>query len=523
MINQSTLRISASFACLAVFVIFMAQWLGYIPDEGQLVRNSRAVLSEALAVQFSINVQQQQKGSLPAIMKAVVERNPDIKAIALTTLNNELVARYGDDINSKNEQSTIDYMVVPIFYDNEKWGVLQVSFTPLLRPWWKFVDSTLYQLLIFVGIISFIFYLLLIRKMLVHIDPNKAVPDRVKKALNGFTEGAVIIDDRGAVVLTNQSFETRIDLHSTKLIGKKLSNLAWSHAETSQNHDAPLPWELALKGNKRRNHATLHFQKTETEILTMVANSTPIYDNKHQLRGALVSFSDVTELEKMNRELESMSHFLRHEMNNALSGATSTIALLEKSTQLNETDKRLLSRASQSHRVIGHLLDSVNKANTIEASFAEETSNPIRIDEIVSDSVSRYSTMFDESEFTYQSDNQPIVILGQEERIVQMLDKLATNAVDHGDKHAPVVFSCHKQESRVIISIKSQGAALPENKLAIFDLFASFSQDAVTNQNQGIGLYVVKLIAEGYGGRVSAHDRKDVTGAEFIIELPLAE
>jgi len=41
------------------------------------------------------------------------------------------------------------------------------------------------------------------------------------------------------------------------------------------------------------------------------------------------------------------------------------------------------------------------------------------------------------------------------------------------------------------------------------------------NENQGIGLYTVKIIAELYGGSVVARDRDDVTGAEFVITLPV--
>lgn len=522
MINRDTLRISGSLAGLAIFVIFIASWLGYIPDEQQLRAQSRAALSEALAIQFSITVQQKNINSIPITIKAVVERNPDIKAIKFSTNAGKVIGSYGNATTPKSENSTINYMVVPIFQDNKKWGRLEISFKALTdKAWWHFIDSTFYQLIVFVGIVLFLFYFLLIRKTFNYLDPNKVIPERVKKALNALTEGVVIVDTRGVIALTNVSFENKINSKINHLIGAKLSELSWSHTVSNENN--LLPWDKSLSEEKSCNHITLKFKKSDDSVLTLITNCTPLYDSRKNLRGALVSFSDVTELEKMNQDLESMAQFLRHEMNNALIGASSTISLLETSENLDESNKKLLSRAHQSHRVIRYLLESASNANSIKESFSKEETYPLNLDKIISETVSKYDSTYGSNAFIYRSDGEPVIALGEEERIVQMLDKLATNAIDHGNNGTPVIFTCSKNKNSAIISVKNEGAALQADKKAMFDLFSSFSQNAAASQNQGIGLYVVKLIAETYGGNVHARDRKDVSGAEFIIELPLAE
>ena len=113
------------------------------------------------------------------------------------------------------------------------------------------------------------------------------------------------------------------------------------------------------------------------------------------------------------------------------------------------------------------------------------------------------------------------MIRGLEERIIQMLDKLTTNAIDHADVDSSILFSCSKENNKAILTVANQGLPLPENKEVIFELFSSFREDELENKNQGIGLYVVRLIAQAYDGSVVAKDREDVTGAEIIIELPL--
>ena len=128
--------------------------------------------------------------------------------------------------------------------------------------------------------------------------------------------------------------------------------------------------------------------------------------------------------------------------------------------------------------------------------------------------------MYSDNSFEFRSDENALIILGQEERIIQLLDKLTGNAIDHSDRGAPIIYTCSKDNDRAVIKVANQGKPLPEDIQGIFDLFASYRTETATRHNQGIGLYVVKFIAEAYGGTVEARDRQDVTGAEFIIRLP---
>ncbi len=57
----------------------------------------------------------------------------------------------------------------------------------------------------------------------------------------------------------------------------------------------------------------------------------------------------------------------------------------------------------------------------------------------------------------------------------------------------------------------------------MFDLFVSLrTPSRKTDDNFGLGLYIVKLITESHGGQVNAYDLNDETGAVFEVTLPLA-
>ena len=108
--------------------------------------------------------------------------------------------------------------------------------------------------------------------------------------------------------------------------------------------------------------------------------------------------------------------------------------------------------------------------------------------------------------------------------MIQLLDKLVSNAVEHSDRNAPIQITVNPDHGKALLRVSNQGEALPEDKQAMFDLFVSFrTQERKTDENFGLGLYIVKLIAESHGGHIAAYDLADKTGAVFEVNLPLLE
>jgi signal transduction histidine kinase len=99
---------------------------------------------------------------------------------------------------------------------------------------------------------------------------------------------------------------------------------------------------------------------------------------------------------------------------------------------------------------------------------------------------------------------------------------LVNNAFDHSRLNAPIMVSLRNQSSYTELSVINEGAKLPEDKDKMFDLFVSL-RDAGhwKSDNLGLGLYLVKLIAEWHGGSVQAHDLPKKDGAVFTVMIPL--
>jgi PAS domain-containing protein len=179
------------------------------------------------------------------------------------------------------------------------------------------------RFLAFVSVAGFVGYFFFMKRILRQLDPSGTIPTRVKTALDGLAQGVVMIDTRDKIILANNAFCRAVGESVTSLIGSGLSTLSWKSAELSATVSAH-PWTEAILDKQPQANRPLLLDILEGEPRRFVVNTVPIMDDASTLQGALVSFYDVTDLDRSNvslreaiNELE-LSHIKIHEKNQEL-------------------------------------------------------------------------------------------------------------------------------------------------------------------------------------------------------------
>lgn len=113
-------------------------------------------------------------------------------------------------------------------------------------------------------------------------------------------------------------------------------------------------------------------------------------------------------------------------------------------------------------------------------------------------------------------------ILGDREALDQLFDNLLRNAVKYSPNADRVDVRVRTQDGGVTVEIEDYGQGIDEDDLP--KLFQRFfrAKNAEGIEGTGIGLSVVKVIAEQHGGSVSIASRRG-QGATFTVCLPAAE
>lgn len=100
-----------------------------------------------------------------------------------------------------------------------------------------------------------------------------------------------------------------------------------------------------------------------------------------------------------------------------------------------------------------------------------------------------------------------------------VLLNLLSNAVRYAPEGTEITLRLEMENRRILLRILDQGPGIPQDNLKnIFEAFYRVPGSATGGV--GLGLAIVKALIEAHGGRVYAQNRKDMSGAEFVVELP---
>lgn len=123
---------------------------------------------------------------------------------------------------------------------------------------------------------------------------------------------------------------------------------------------------------------------------------------------------------------------------------------------------------------------------------------------------------------TVESDVVGLVALADSQRLTQVIDNLATNAVKYGASGGVVTFRAGHSASGVRIEVSDKGPGItPEKQAQLFEPFNRLGLERSSVEGHGIGLALAKRLVELQGGTIGVESTPG-EGATFWVELPAA-
>jgi len=237
------------------------------------------------------------------------------------------------------------------------------------------------------------------------------------------------------------------------------------------------------------------------------------------------SISDMlTRLAHYTRYLERMPDTLAHELNNPLNVVNSSLENLG-TLHTDIAKSKYMSRARNGVNRLASLLASLTEAGNLEEALETEHHEKFNLNKMLA----MYMEGFKESHpefkqgFITQLPEHQVILEGSPDHIAQMMDKLLDNAMDFCVPGQPVSFSLSVWHQQAIIKIMNIGKTLPEGmEERLFDPMISLRQKGESRSHLGMGLHIVRLIANAHGGTVGARNNEAGNGVVFEIRLPLA-
>ncbi len=234
--------------------------------------------------------------------------------------------------------------------------------------------------------------------------------------------------------------------------------------------------------------------------------------------------SVLSQLEAQGRYREKMADNLEHEMRTPLAGASASLKnLANELTDQPEHIKNYISWAIGDIKRMENLLTDIRDATSLNNALQHDFKEQFNLSEALSIWLEHsWKKTFNEVDFLFSKDDSDIHIQGDPDRIRQMIDKLIENAVAFHKKGSPVTLHLETQAANILIQISNVGPHIPTNLLEeIFNSMVSIRETADKNPHLGLGLYIVRTIAEHHQGTVTAENIEGAEpGVRFSIQLP---
>ena len=322
---SATNRITLSLVAMMLTTLLSAHLLGLMPNEREAILRGRESLCESIAIQCSVYASRGDLDAIETCFKAISSRNPDIQSMGLRRTDGSLVLATDEHgalwHPESSPASTNTRVEVPIYHGSEQWGTAEVSFAPPRPTSWvgQYVHPLL-ALCIFCVIGTVFLFGYYLKQVLTLLDPTRVVPQRVRAALDTLSEGLILLDPQGRIVMANQSFAATVESSVEQLIGKQATSLPWTERKevlpgaresslvASEIH---APWVEVLADGQSRQGSLLSIQAADNRSKTFSVSASPICDDAGRQRGAIASFEDVTRLEQKKNELASALQSLR--------------------------------------------------------------------------------------------------------------------------------------------------------------------------------------------------------------------
>mgnify|MGYP000011655901 FL=1 len=224
-------------------------------------------------------------------------------------------------------------------------------------------------------------------------------------------------------------------------------------------------------------------------------------------------------LGQYTRYLEKLPDTLAHEMHNPLNVVNSSLENLQYTNQDLRDNKYLLRAQKGVHR-LRSILTSLTEAASLKEALEQESDQFERFDlkQLVTSCVEGYQQVYTDRTIRIDALPGPFHTEGVPDRMAQLLDKLVDNAIRFstiGD----IVVQIGLAHELISLSVLNRGPALPQDiEHRLFDPMVSSAKDA-REAHLGLGLYVVRLIAEFHGGSVKAENRQDLSGVIVTVTL----
>ncbi len=158
----------------------------------------------------------------------------------------------------------------------------------------------------------------------------------------------------------------------------------------------------------------------------------------------------------------------------------------------------------------------------VDAGQLELRREPVDLRQVVENAMTLLKPLADQKQVELKSDLQNVQVVGDAERLGQVLTNLLNNAITYNREGGKVRLCLASEDGNATLTISDTGLGIATDDLPrIFERFYRGDKARTSNGGIGLGLAICQEVVHSHGGRI------DVTslvgeGTTFTVRFPLS-
>jgi PAS domain S-box-containing protein len=386
------------------------------------------------------------------------------------------------------------------------------------------------------------------------ITESKKAEEALRRALDfdetvmsSMGEGLYTVDSEGRVTFMNPAAQKMFGWSLDEILGRRIHDVVHhSHRDgTSFPAEECAGLKVLRDGAGLSDYEDVFIRKDGT-FFDVVYSSSPLRTGAKV--GLAVVFRDISErkqaeaererllaaeqearaeAEKANRLKDEFLATLSHELRNPLNVVIGYAEILRRSTESHKHEfvvkaaETIRRNALAQSQLVSDLLD-LSRLQMGKLSLERQ---PVSLSTIISDAIETVRSEATAKSITLEVDLDPdvVVVEGDPIRLGQIAWNLLNNAIKFTPAKGTVKIALAQGEETARLTVADSGQGIsPEFLPHVFEMFRQ--ADASTARRQGgmgIGLALVKQLAQLHGGQVAVESEGIGKGARFTVSIPL--
>lgn len=248
----------------------------------------------------------------------------------------------------------------------------------------------------------------------------------------------------------------------------------------------------------------------------------PLTDTRDELGDLARSFQQLLDAVGAYTDyLRTLASKLSHELHTPLAIVKSSLDNLEHHP-ISSDARAYVMRARDGVDRLTHIVRAMSESSRMERAIASADGEDFDLADVVRGCADAYRPLAAPRRIECEVPAQPVPMHGAPELIAQALDKLFDNARSFTPENGWIRIALENGHDGIVLRVANQGPELPlAMQGRLFDSLVSLREGPSRGEapHLGLGLYVVRLVAERHGGNAAAHNLASGEGVEFSLRL----